>query len=102
MLRRSLLAVFALVLLWAAPAAAQSYGDVLGEGEGRTPTVVVGQAEVPAASTGARNADAGDLARTGSNILPEVQAAIVLIGGGALLTLVARRRRTQRRSEVAA
>ncbi len=89
MFRRFLLATCTLLFLLASPAAAQSYGDILGEGQDRNPTVNgVGQ------GAGA----AGDgLAATGSNLVPLIQAAIVLIAGGSLLVFVARRRRAERR-----
>ena len=55
------------------------------------------------AAIGRRDVDAqgvggdGLLARTGSDdVVPMVQAGMVLIGGGALLALVARRRRSER------
>ncbi len=55
------------------------------------------------AAIGKRDVDAqgfggdGLLARTGSDdVVPMVQAGMVLIGGGALLALVARRRRSER------
>ena len=89
MFRRFLLASCTLLFLLASPAAAQSYGDILGEGQDRNPTVNVG---------GQGAAVAGDgLAATGSNLVPLIQAAIILIAGGSLLAFVARRRRAERR-----
>lgn len=95
MFRRALLAACTIVLLSAAPAAAQSYGDIGGAGQPRVPTVVAG-GEGPVGAV-----DSG-LARTGSNdTVPLVEAGIVMIGGGALLALVARRRRSERSSTTA-
>jgi len=93
MFRRFLLASCTLLFLLASPAAAQSYGDILGEGQDRNPTVIGGGQGV-----GQGAAAAGDgLAATGSNLVPLIQAAIVLIVGGSLLAFVARRRRAERR-----
>ena len=89
MFRRFLLASCTLLFLLASPAAAQSYGDILGEGQNRNPTVVGGGQGAKAAGDG--------LAATGSNFVPLIQAAIVLIVGGSLLAFVARRRRAERR-----
>lgn len=104
MFRRILLVACTTLFLFATPAAAQSYGDILGEGDGRNPTVNVGGA---GSGSGARNGlrgdgangrGSGDLARTGSdNLIPLIQAGVVLVAGGSLLALVARRRRAERR-----
>jgi len=103
MVRRILLVSCAMLFLWAAPAAAQSYGDAVdqqGTGGIRFDTgqVVFIPFEVQVQAQG----DRGILARTGSgNLVPLVQGGIVLIGGGSLLALVARRRRAQRRVDIA-
>jgi hypothetical protein len=94
--RRTLLLAAMLVLLVAGPAHAQlapcdpsDYQCILDRDQEQPDVEVVdvGEAE-----------DAGDLARTGTNIVPLIQAAIVLVGGGTLLLLVARRRRAVRRA----
>lgn len=105
MFRRILLIAGSLLMLSAAPAAAQSYGDILGKGQ-RTPNVVANGpgagGRVRAANGGEQANSSGGLARTGSNeAVPMAEAAIVLIGGGSLLLLVARRRRAQRRDATA-
>jgi len=89
MFRRFLLATCTLLFLMASPAAAQSYGDVLGEGQDRNPMVNGGGQG--AAAAGER------LAATGSNLVPLIQAAIIFIAGGSLLAFVARRRHAERR-----
>jgi hypothetical protein len=77
--------------LWISPAAAQDYGRILSEDQGRVTTVDLNDTALATRAT-------GDLARTGSDqIVPMVEAAIVLLGGGSLLLLVARRRAAQRR-----
>ena len=93
MIRRSLLGACAVLLLWAAPAAA-AYEDVLGEGQERTPTVVVAGESRPS--------PVGGLARTGSDsVVPLAGTATALVGGGALLVLAARRRRSTPRNAAA-
>jgi len=88
MFSRFLLATCTLLFLLASPAAAQSYVDILGEGQDRNPVNVGGQGA----------AVAGDgLAATGSNLVPLIQAALILVAGGSLLAFVARRRRAERR-----
>jgi len=89
MFRRFLLASCTLLFLLASPAAAQSYGDIVGEGQDRNPTVNGGGQGAAAAGDG--------LAATGSNLVPLIQAAIILIAGGSLLAFVALRRRAERR-----
>jgi len=97
MIRRTLIVVSMIFVLWAAPASAQSYGDVAGQdnGAGR----IVRNASAPSGgAVNAGSAGGGGLARTGANnVTPLVQSAVVLIGGGALLILVARRRHMARR-----
>ncbi len=76
-------------LLWAAPASAQTYGDVLNT---QTSQPVVSQTVSPPQDPGAGS----NLARTGSNlVVPVGQAAAVLIGAGTLLVLGTRRRRSR-------
>ena len=95
MIRRTLLLAAMVVVLWGAPASAQSYGDILGEGDEIERVVVTGT------STVEFDGVEGSLAQTGSNdIVPLVQGSIVLIGGGVLLVLVARRRRAARTAAV--
>jgi len=85
MFRRVFLVACTILLLGAAPAGAQSYGDT---GGNRTVTVDTAGEAAPAFD---------ELARTGSNqTVAMAEAAIVLLGGGAMLLLVARRRRAQR------
>lgn len=91
MCRRGLVVAGTVLFLWISPAAAQDYGSILSEDQGRVTTVDLKDA--PRA-----NRATVDLARTGSNeIVPMAEAAIVLLGGGSLLLLVARRRAAQRR-----
>ena len=107
-LRRALLLAPMLLLLWAGIASAQ----VPGPGDGYPPTILPTsqvtqppptappeiEGEVEAASQGGQG-----LARTGSNnIVPLIQAAIVLLGAGTLLVLVARRRSAVRRAAAGA
>jgi len=99
-----------LLFLWISPAAAQDYGRILSEDQGRVTTVDVNDAPVDvndapladrATTAGRPSTPTGrGLARTGSNeIVPMAQAAIVLLGGGSLLLLVARRRAAQGRRQ---
>ncbi len=91
MCRRGLIVTGILLSLWISPAAAQEYGAILSEGQNRVTTVDRNDAPLADRAT-------GDLARTGSDeIVPMVEAGIVLLGGGSLLLLVARRRGAQRR-----
>ena len=112
MCRRGLVIAGTLLFLWISPAAAQDYGRILSEDQGRVTTVDVDDAPLADRATGGlartgSNEDApladratGGLARTGSNeIVPMAQAAIVLLGGGSLLLLVARRRAAQGRRQ---
>ena len=108
MVRRVLLVASMMVLLWAAPAHAQSYGDVLGNGEGQNGQGVNGQGQNGQGVSGneqeqgANQGGAGRrTARTGQdNIVPLVQAGLLMVGGGTLLLFVARRRRIARRVAV--
>ena len=94
MVRRALLVAAMLVLFWAGPASAQSYGDVLGTGQGSGQRVVAGGGQ-----SGTASQAGGNLARTGQdNVEPLLQGAAVLIGTGMLLVLLARRRHTVRRT----
>lgn len=96
---RTLFAACAVLLLSAAPAAAQvDYPPT-----SVSPTSLVRSTTVPPFVTPGQEVTTagagGPLARTGSNnIVPLVQAALVLLGGGMLLVLVARRRHVVRRS----
>lgn len=97
MIRRTLLVACVFVLVWAGPAAAQSYSDVLGQGQTRPVAVDTGPA-VQGGGVGSAKASTGgsggSLARTGSDIVvPLAQGAVALIGFGSLLALAARRRR---------
>jgi len=79
------------VLLWAAPASAQTYGSVLNNKK-TTTTTVVSPTTTPPQGSGGTN-----LARTGSNnVVPLGQAAAVMVGAGTLLVLGTRRRRHPR------
>lgn len=108
--RRALLLAAIVVLVTAGPAYADhAYDHVLSTSPttGVTPTTAVSPETTDVAprvlgatftneggTTG--NSPSGGLARTGmSNIVPWIQAAIVLMGGGTLLVLAARRRRTR-------
>jgi len=93
-----------MILLWAAPAHAQTYGGVLGDGQTQggqgQGQGQGGQGQGSAGGAGAGNGGdrdgRGDLARTGQdNIVPMAQVAFVLLGAGTLLAFVARRRRTE-------
>ena len=108
-LRRALLVAPMLLLLWVGVASAQVVGpDDYG---GNLPTSLVSLPpgvtlppgpEVESQGEGVQGAG-GPLARTGSdNIVPLIQAAIVLLGAGTLLVLVARRRSAERRRHAAA
>ncbi|MEO5679849.1 MAG: hypothetical protein ABIS47_09275 [Acidimicrobiales bacterium] len=107
MIRRVLLAVGALVLLSAEPAAAQvDYPPTSVISTSIVKSTTIPPETVPPETGGRVSAAAENgpngLARTGTNnIVPLVQAAVVLIGGGALLALVARRRRAARLSAIA-
>ena len=102
MMRRTLLLAAMVVLLWGAPAYAQSYGDILAQGDETGDVVITGTEGATSAGDGGSLAttsarDGGSLATTGRNdIVPLVQGSIVLIGCGVLLVLVARRRHTAR------
>lgn len=101
LIRRILLVAPMIVLLWAGPASAQSYGDVAGSGLERG-GATVGGATVRAGNAwsggggGSQGVGDGDLARTGSNLTGLVQASVVLVGGGALLVLSGRRHGARR------
>ncbi len=98
MVRRALFVASMVLLLWAAPASAQSYGDILGQAPGGTQVVISSTGGTQVFTATAETQEVGGLARTGQdNVVPMVQAAIVLIGGGMLLLLVARRRHAVRR-----
>jgi len=89
--RRMLLGAGALTLVSAAPVAAQSYTQILGDGTTRTPTV-----------NRSTSSPTRSLARTGGKAtLPMAETAIALVGGGSLLVLVARRRRAAATSSTA-
>lgn len=108
MCRRALVVVVLMVTFWAAPAAAQTIGDPVGD---YPPTVVPTSLVLPTTlppvpeveeDDDVETADTGALARTGAdNIGPLIQAGIVLLGAGTLLVLVARRRRAVRRAAAA-
>ncbi len=90
MVRRTLLVAAMLALLWAGPASAQTYGDILGTDQGTGVVAAGGQ-------SGSAGAPGGDLPRTGQdNVEPLLQVAVVLLGTGMLLVLMARRRHTTR------
>jgi len=103
MRRRALLVALMVVLVWAGPASAQTIGDPIGDYPPTiSPTtlatippvsVTTLPPEVDEEEVEAAGVSGGDLAKTGANnILPLIQAAIVLMGAGTLLVLVARRR----------
>jgi len=100
MVRRALLVVPLVFFLWAAPAHADTYGNVLPTTIKRTPSTTPAKVASTSRTQGSANDQRGDpgggLARTGSdNAVPLGQTAIVLLGGGTLLVLVGRRRRVR-------
>lgn len=95
--RRILVVAITLLIMWAAPAAADhSYSHVLGVEQTRT-AVDTGPVQAQSSTPRAGGARTGALASTGSDTLvPLAQGALVLVGLGSLLALVGRRRRSQR------
>lgn len=95
MVRRLLVLASMVLFLWAAPAHADSYGQILDTGKTQTPKAL-GAPAVRAQTQSAPSRSGGRLAETGQDVAPLIQGGIVLLGAGTLLVLVARRRRVGR------